>query len=272
MVGLRRLGSPCEGGLAGMEPALLFLVLLPPPSAGALGLAGRHRAGARFTADRQEAAVMKWVVGNASVVQVGNHSVTCPIEQRVDLDKLILLIDRGAGDQCAVGRLIGAHTRDPCDGASKRTTERLDFAGPAARMPRFYRCAKAVRALARDQGFEALVMRIQGVDTTSVAAFGLTPKLIRLWKKPSGIERDHVDPDFLGEDRVRNRLILYPKARREDDSSADLTAHSRDALREIKPRKCVRDYEEFVPQNICVGQGCPPLQLMGGSMRRLASH
>src|SRR6202051_5199839 len=53
-----------EGGLAGMEPALRFLVLLPPPSARALGLAGGHRAGARFTADRGEAAVMKWVVGN----------------------------------------------------------------------------------------------------------------------------------------------------------------------------------------------------------------
>src|SRR6202790_223531 len=99
MVGLRRLGSPCEGGSAGVEPTLLFLVLLPPPSAGALGLAGRHRAGARFTADRQEAAVMKWVVGNASVVQVGDHSVTCPIEQRVDLDELILLINRGRSEE-----------------------------------------------------------------------------------------------------------------------------------------------------------------------------
>src|ERR1700730_1568298 len=192
MVGLRGLGGPCEGGLAGVEPAFRFLVLLPPPSAGALGLAGGHRAGARFPADRQEGAVMKWVVGNASVVHVGDHSVTCPIEQRVDLDELILLIDRGTGDQCAVGRLIGAHTSDPCAGASKRTTERLDFAGRAARMPRFYRCAKAVRALARDQRFEALVIRIQGVDATSVAAFSLTPKLIRFWKKTSDIERNHL--------------------------------------------------------------------------------
>src|SRR6202051_3290011 len=157
MVGLRQLGSPCEGGLAGVEPTLLFLVLLPPPSAGALGLAGRNRAGARFAADRQEAAVMKWIVGNASVVHVGDHSVTCPIEERVDLDELILLIDRGAGDKCAIGRLIGAHTRDPCDGASKRTAERLDFAGRGARLPRFDRCAKAVRALARDQRPEGFV-------------------------------------------------------------------------------------------------------------------
>src|ERR1700686_3281868 len=192
MVGLRRLGAPFVGGLAGVEPALLFLVLFPPPSAGALGLAGRHRAGARFTADRQEAAVMKWVVGHASVVQVGDHSVTCPIEQRVDLDELILLINRGAGDQCAVGRLIGAPTRAPCDGAGKRTTERLDFAGRAARMPRFYRCAKAVRALAGDQRFETLGIRVQGEEATSVATFSLTPKLIRFWKEPPGIERNHL--------------------------------------------------------------------------------
>jgi hypothetical protein len=106
-------------------------------------------------------------------------------------------------------------------------------------------------------------MRIQGVDATSVAAFSLTPKLIRLWKETSGIERNHLDPDFLGKDRVRNRLILYPKARREDDSSTDFTAHGRDALREVKPRKCVRDDKNLVPQNICVGQGRPPLQFTG---------
>jgi hypothetical protein len=34
-------------------------------------------------------------------------------------------------------------------------------------------------------------------------------------------------------------------------------------LREIKSRKCVRDDENLVPQNICVGQDCPPLQLTG---------
>jgi hypothetical protein len=137
-------------------------------------------------------------------------------------------------------------------------------------MPRFYRCAKAVRALARDQRFQALVMRIQGVDATSVAAFGLTPKLIRLWKEPSGIERNHLDPDFLGKDRFRNHLILDPKARREDHSSADLTACDCDALREIKSRKCVRDDESLVPQIFRVGQGRPRCNSQGRSMRRLS--
>jgi hypothetical protein len=28
-------------------------------------------------------------------------------------------------------------------------------------------------------------------------------------------------------------------------------------LREIKSRKCVRDDKDCIPQNICVGQGCP---------------
>jgi len=39
--------------------------------------------------------------------------------------------------------------------------------------------------------------------------------------------------------------------------AVDLMAHGRDALREIKPRKCVRDDEKLVPLNICVGQGRP---------------
>src|SRR5207245_263041 len=102
------------------------------------------------------------------------------------LDELMLLIDRSAGNQRPVGRLVGAEARDPCGGASKRAIERLELAGRAACMPRIYRCAKTVHALARDQRFEALVIGIQGVEATSVAALSLTPKLIRLWKEPSG--------------------------------------------------------------------------------------
>jgi hypothetical protein len=126
-----------------------------------------------------------------------------------------------------------------------------------------YRRPKTVHALARDQGFEALVIGIQGADATSVTALSLSPKLIRLRKEPPRIQRDNVDLQFLGEDRLGNRLILYAEARREDDSAADFTAHGRDALREVKPRKCDRDDEKLVPRNICVGQGRPPLQCTG---------
>jgi hypothetical protein len=34
-------------------------------------------------------------------------------------------------------------------------------------------------------------------------------------------------------------------------------------LREIKPRKFIRDDENLVPQNIFFGQGCPPAATNG---------
>src|SRR5258708_38999869 len=97
--GLRLVGFVQERRKPGVEPALLFLVLLPPPSTGTLGLAGRYGAGARLTADRQDAAVMKGVVGNVSVAHEAGYSVAGPIRQRDYLGKMMSHVMSGAGDQ-----------------------------------------------------------------------------------------------------------------------------------------------------------------------------
>ncbi len=80
-----------------MEPALLSLFLLPPPSSGTLGLARRDGACAWCATDRHEAEVVQTVVGNAVVADEREHLLACPVEQRADLDQPVMRIFGGKG-------------------------------------------------------------------------------------------------------------------------------------------------------------------------------
>jgi len=81
-----------------VKPALLFAFLFPPPSAGALGLAGRNCARAWCATDREKTAAMQWTVRNATVAHVRDHPITRPVEQWIHFDELIAVLDRRAGD------------------------------------------------------------------------------------------------------------------------------------------------------------------------------
>src|SRR2546428_601358 len=90
---LPRFGSSECGGrrvARPMQPALLFFILLPPPSPGTLGLAECDGARARCAADRREVAVMQTVVGNAVLADEREHPLTRPVEQRIYLDQPVM--------------------------------------------------------------------------------------------------------------------------------------------------------------------------------------
>lgn len=200
---------------------------------------------------------MQWAVRNVAVADVRDHLITRPVEDRIYFDELISVLDRGAEDRRPVRGLIGAQPADPSRSAGQRASERFDLAGCAAGMPRPNRNSETVYTLSRDKLFEPFVIGVHGSDAPTVSPLGLSPKGVRLGKQPPGIERDHVDFEFLCEDCVCNRLILDTEASREHDPAPNLTPDCRKALREIRMRKCVRDDEDLIPQNICAGQGCP---------------
>src|SRR6516225_7741511 len=118
-----------------VQPTLLLLFVLPPPSAGTLGVAARYRASARRAANRREAPVMQNVVGNAVLTDERKHLLARPVEQRIYLDELVVWIDCCSADAGALVRLIRTQTRDPCGGAPEGALKRLNFAYRAARAP-----------------------------------------------------------------------------------------------------------------------------------------
>jgi len=160
-----------------MQPAFLSF-LLPPPSAGALLLAGPDCARARCAADRHKASVVKGIVGNAVFADERENPLAGPVEQRVDLNQPVMRIDSGKRDAGALVRLIGTQAGDPCGGSRKRAPERFHLADLAARFPGHDRGVKSVDALAGDKGLDTDAIRIECMNASTISALGPGPELV----------------------------------------------------------------------------------------------
>src|SRR5260370_18802977 len=100
-------GPPSACRICGdRKAAFLFVAVFPPPAAGALRLAGAHRAGARGAADRQKSFLVQRIdrdlVGRGQFFQ----SLAGPIAQRVELEKIALSIGNHETDLRAICRLL----------------------------------------------------------------------------------------------------------------------------------------------------------------------
>src|SRR5687768_13476533 len=113
--------DPCDWPQ--MQAAFLLVFALPPPAAGALGLAGSNGARAGRAADREEAALVQHIVGNIVRRDVPQDVVAVPVGQRADLDQLVGLVECGDWRCGAVLGLVGAQSRDPSVGAGERAPE-----------------------------------------------------------------------------------------------------------------------------------------------------
>jgi hypothetical protein len=138
-----------------------------------------------------------------------------------------------------IGRLIRA-TSDPRGRTSNRAHERLDFAHFAACEPRFERPMKARHTIALNKRFHAHPVGDEPADLPSVATFGLHPNFQRLPKEASGIKRDDIDIESLGEDRVSDRLIFDAKARREHNTATDFSTRTYEPITQIAPLGSLR--------------------------------
>src|SRR5215469_2499155 len=233
-----------------MQTAFPLLLTLPPPAAGTLGLARRHRARAGRAADGEEAAIMQAVVGDAVIVHEIDDTLTRPIEQRVQLDEPVLRVYRREAHHRPLGRLLGAHACHPSGGASKRPSERLDLAQGTAGLAGDDRGAEAVDTVLRDPSLDAPLLGQPRLDAAPIALLGLRPDLVRFREQAASIEGHDVDRQILRQDGVTDRLVLEAKACREDDAAANDAACRSEALGKVKWRKRVREALGFVGQGL----------------------
>src|SRR5262249_55149672 len=77
-----------------VQATLLLVFLLPPPAASPLMLARLHGACAGRAADREETFIVQCVVWDAVVVDEGDHALTGPVEERIELDQAARVVDR----------------------------------------------------------------------------------------------------------------------------------------------------------------------------------
>src|SRR4029079_10364414 len=112
---------------AHMKCPLLFLLMLPPPAAGPRMLAGLHRAGARLTADGDEAAGVQRIHRHVVLGDIGGELLRRPIGDGVDLHQPALLVPGGKRDVGALIGMLAADVGDPALGPFKLTVHEQDI-------------------------------------------------------------------------------------------------------------------------------------------------
>jgi hypothetical protein len=105
-----------------------------------------------------------------------------PVEQRLEFDEVVASVGADQSHIASAGRLFGTQSRNPSLCTSQHTTKWLDFADVTARMPRVAGFVEAVNALALDERGKLALMRIDRPNASAEALFGLSPKIVSLWK------------------------------------------------------------------------------------------
>src|SRR5262249_46910233 len=121
-----------------MQPALLLVLVLPPPAAGALGFSRPNCAGAGGAADRGEAACVQHIVRDRLARDEIRDPHRAPVKQRADLEKIARRVEFRKADVGALVRLCRSQPGDPGGGADERASERLDLANAATAPARRY--------------------------------------------------------------------------------------------------------------------------------------
>src|SRR6266498_3134194 len=116
-----------------VDAALLRGVRLPPPAAGAVGLAGTNRARARCAADRCVALVVERVVGHVVLAHVVPDLVLRPLGEWVQLhDRAVVVIDLDLADVRARRPLVAPKPSDPGVERGEMLGQRSNLADVAA--------------------------------------------------------------------------------------------------------------------------------------------
>src|SRR5438105_13980361 len=168
-----------------VDAALLRRVLLPPPAAGAVGLAGLDRACARRAADRRVALVVERVIRHVVLAHVVPDLVLRPLGERVELyDRAVVVIDLDLADVRPGRPLVAAQAGDPRVEAVEHLRQRPHLAHVAADQPVVDRLVEQVETLARDHPLDVDRIRLHEVEIEArVAVEELCDQVVRLLRQ-----------------------------------------------------------------------------------------
>ena len=177
-----------------MDAALLVGVLLPPPPASALGLAGQDRPGARRAADRGEAVIEELVIRDLVRAHVVPDLVERPVGERVELDDVpVLTVELDLRDVAPAHPLLAAEAGDPRVERRELALQRFDLADVAARDPEVDRPVHQVRPVRHRELRHVAAVRHLELHVDAVALVDLLEQRVRLRRQAPGVERE--DPD-----------------------------------------------------------------------------
>ena len=113
---------------------------------------------------------MQGIHGYGVLLDIGFQLIEGPIGNRVELDKLVLLVPCRERHIGPAVRLSAPKPREPAGRALKPPFQRLDFPDMAASLPRFDRGAEAEHAVARDKRLHLLCFRLEHAESSRHSA------------------------------------------------------------------------------------------------------
>ena len=174
-----------------VDPALLVRLLLPPPAAGALGLARRDGAGARRAADRRVALVEERVVRDVVLAHVVPDPVERPVGHRVQLhDPAVVPVQLHLRDVPPAPPLLPAEPRDPRVERRELALQRLHLADLAAPQTQVDAPVHQVRAVIGHHRRDRLRLRVLELHGDPVALAHPFEQVVGLGGEPSRVERE----------------------------------------------------------------------------------
>ncbi|CAK7255183.1 exported protein of unknown function [Shinella sp. WSC3-e] len=225
-----------------MQAAFALLVVLPPPAAGALGLAGLDGARTGFAADRGIAAPVHRVHRNRIVGDIGLDALDVPVGQRIDLDQAAFGVELRERRVGTVAGLAAAKAGDPEGCPFECARKRLQLAHAATGVARLDALVEAVEAVLRGIGVDIVLAGMITRDGDAVLVLGLVDEVDGLLEEAAGLQRRDVDAEALGADGRRDHLVLDAEAGGEDGTPAK-PGHQRKASGKV-------EFGEFVIEGL----------------------
>lgn len=201
-----------------VQAALAMVGRLPPPAAGAHVLAGLDGTGAWFAADARVALVVELVVGHVVLLDVVPHLLLGPRDERVDLDELVHLVPFDDLHVMAGDALVTAQAADPCVQTLKGTSQRFQLADLAAAVAALDAVVEEVDALFAHHALHLAVVGEEHLELDAVVCIGSVDELVGLGEEPAGVEREDAGILVLGDDDVRQCLVLDGEGGRKGDA------------------------------------------------------
>src|ERR1700722_16295033 len=178
---------------ARVQSALTGIGAFPPPSPGALIVAGLYRTGAGCAADAREAAVVQGVVRQPLLANVIPNFRFRPIEQRTHLVQPILAVPFHRGSECPAGGLAAPDAGDPCTAAGDPAAGGAHFAHGTAAAALVQTVTKSIDAVLVDPAFHFSRIGIVDPQRPAVASLHAFDQIIGFRIEPAGVDGEDLD-------------------------------------------------------------------------------
>lgn len=160
-----------------VKTAFALLVVFPPPSSGALRLAGLDGARTRLAADGGISTLVQRIDGDVFLGDMRPDEVDIPVSQGIDLDEIAIRIKFGERRRGAIAGLAATKAGDPEGGAVQRLAKRDQLSDMTAGVTGFNTLVKTVEPIFSGIGVDIVLLGPEAADFNAETLLGFIDEI-----------------------------------------------------------------------------------------------